>query len=261
MGSHDIFYVHNKLISHLPKPCYLFLLNYNFWGGFYFMVLLSVYGKSLFYCLSGKHYLTILNLGGSFLPAANLDLYYFWTTCSMNMKLYDFSQLLLKIILLKKKPEKKIEKNTKFSVIFEIICCAWFFGNLCHERWFRFSTYKLFNSVKLPFIFQVLHAYSLKGHVFDKCSTELHRQHLQDFGFTANVFSALISVFINFISTSAFCSGFANSVAFFDVGVHSPNNLRRMLLLVKPHTNLSRNASPKNSLTLQFKFNFCNTVM
>ena len=107
----------------------------------------------------------------------------------------------------------------------------------------------------------MLHTYSLKGHVFAKCSTELHRQHLRDFGFTANTFPALISVFINFVSTSAFCSGFATSVAFFDVSVHSPNNLRRMLLLVDPHTNLSRNASPKNSLTLQFKFNFCNTVM
>ena len=31
-------------------------------------------------------------------------------------------------------------------VIFEIIYCKRFFGDLCHERWFRFFTYKLFGS-------------------------------------------------------------------------------------------------------------------
>ena len=31
-------------------------------------------------------------------------------------------------------------------VIFEIICCTQFVGDLCYERWFRFSTYKLFPS-------------------------------------------------------------------------------------------------------------------
>ena len=44
--------------------------------------------------------------GGSFLPAANLNLSYFWTTCGMNMKIYDFSLLLLEIILLQKKSQK-----------------------------------------------------------------------------------------------------------------------------------------------------------
>ena len=47
--------------------------------------------------------------GNSFLPAANLNLNYFWTTCDMNLKLYDFSELLLEIMLL-----KRVEK-IKFS--------------------------------------------------------------------------------------------------------------------------------------------------
>ena len=31
-------------------------------------------------------------------------------------------------------------------IIFEIICCTWFVRDLYHERWFRFSTCKLFAS-------------------------------------------------------------------------------------------------------------------
>ena len=56
--------------------------------------------------------------GVSFLPAANLGLYYFWTTCGMNLKLYDFSQLLLEIILLKKKNRKKILNFQLFLKLF-----------------------------------------------------------------------------------------------------------------------------------------------
>ena len=44
-----------------------------------------------------------------FLPAANLNLNYFWRACGMNLKRYDFSQLLLKIILLEKKSSKKYQ--------------------------------------------------------------------------------------------------------------------------------------------------------
>ena len=47
--------------------------------------------------------------GGSFLPVSNLNLNDFWTACRMNPKLYEFSYVLLEIILVEKNNQKSIK--------------------------------------------------------------------------------------------------------------------------------------------------------
>ena len=75
------------------------------------------------------------------------------------------------------------------------------------------------------------------------------------------LFSALISVFASFISTSAPDDIFSKSIVVFNVSFRSANKFQRTLLFVNPHTNLYRNASSKNFLKLQFSVNFRNTAM
>ena len=57
----------------------------------------------------------VFHMFTQFLPAANLNLNYFWTAWGMNLTFYGFSQLLLEIILLEEKKKKKIENFLKFS--------------------------------------------------------------------------------------------------------------------------------------------------
>ena len=59
-----------------------------------------------------------------------------------------------------------------------------------------------------------------------------------------------MSVFVSFVSTSALFNVFSKSIGVSNVSVCSANNHGRILLLINPHTNLSRNASSKNSLHL-----------
>ena len=57
-----------------------------------------------------------------------------------------------------------------------------------------------------------------------------------------HAFSALISVLINFVSTSALSNDFAKSIAIFNLSVHSANNCQLIQPLINPHINLSHNA-------------------
>ena len=68
-----------------------------------------------------------------------------------------------------------------------------------------------------------------------------------------NGFSVLISVNINFVSTSALSNVFAISIAVFNASARSANNRWRLLLLINPRANLSCNALSKNSLKLHLQ--------
>ena len=58
----------------------------------------------------------------SILPATNLNLNYFWTACSMNLKLYDFSWLLQEIILFGKKIQKNIKLSRGNIFLYRVYC-------------------------------------------------------------------------------------------------------------------------------------------
>ena len=112
----NIFVLRNfRMSSYKKKNNFVNTVMTCRWYSFFSLYEWHLEVPGIFFC-------PLFNPSYSFLPAANLNLNYFWTACGMNLKLYDFSLLLLEIILLEKKNQKIIKISESNIFLYRGYC-------------------------------------------------------------------------------------------------------------------------------------------